>query len=109
LGVGYSLEVSYALGGALPEGDYAIGVSASTQQAGSEPLHFELVLAHAGGGEQSLASGDTTIVTSPSGTAHATLHAQAIAPDCGDRLIVRTTHSGGTQVLLAVILTLDIP
>jgi hypothetical protein len=67
------------------------------------------VLAHAGGGEQTLASGDTTIATSPSGTAQLTLHAAAIAPDCGDRLIVRVTHSGGTQVLLAVVLTLDIP
>jgi hypothetical protein len=81
-------------------------------QPGSEPLHLELLDRAASGTEQSLVSGDTTLTTTAPtmfGTQQLVLHARAIDARCGDTLVLRITHPSGTQPLIGVILTLDIP
>jgi hypothetical protein len=100
------------LAGSLPEGDYTVAATGSTPQAGSEPLRFDLVHHPGAGAERMLGGADTTLDTSAPmlpATSTVVIHATSIAADCGDRLIVRVKHAGGTQTLFPFQLTLDIP
>jgi hypothetical protein len=112
LGVGYSLEVSYPLLGSLPAGDYVIAATGSTAQAGSELLHVDLVHRRTGASDEILAGVDGSIATSAPlqpATVQLTVHATAVAVACGDALVVRVQHPGGTQTLFPFELALDIP
>lgn len=104
MGVGYSQDIGYPLTGSLPEGDYVITLAGATTSGGPEPLHVELIYE-----DQSLAATDTTLNTSAPATTMVTLHAIAINADCGDQLIFRVKHTGGSMPLVPFEISVDVP
>jgi hypothetical protein len=65
-----------------------------------------------GGSESILATGDAGIDTPGAMqpvSVPIVIHMPALAADCGDALVVRVQHVGGTQTLLPFELALDVP
>jgi hypothetical protein len=112
LGVGYSQEISFALAGSLPAGDYLATVEGTTAKPGTEIVHVALQVRPITGDQLLLGEGDATLATTgtpPSATTTLTLPAGAYAAHCGDELVVVATHPSGTQNLFPFQISLDIP
>ncbi len=112
MGVGYSQEISFALTGSLPAGDYLATVDGTTEKPGTEVVHLALQVRPMSGDALVLAEGDATLATAgapPSASAALTLHAGAYTAHCADELVVVATHPSGTQNLFPFQISLDIP
>lgn len=98
------------LDGSLRGGEVVVTITAATSQPGSETIHLELLHRHAGA-DTTLASADQTITVVDSSSVMQTrsLPIAALAVDCGDALVLRSTHPSGSQAVFPFAVALDLP